>query len=139
MARGIFSRGAVLDIVPPLREARGEFDPSYLSLGLDGFVSWRAASIATNETARLIWRTEGPDFVVVWEETQGPSGGRLLDSPCTGVQTSGLQATNRSLAMPLLARIMTAHRGVMEWTSKPGFKVLLRWPLAQQARIENAP
>ena len=139
MARGISSRGAVLDIVPPLREARGEFDPSYLSLGLDGFVSWRAASIATDETARLTWRTEGPDFVVVWEETQGPSDGRLLDSPCTGVPTSGLQATNRSLAMPLLARIMTAHRGVMEWTSKPGFKVLLRWPLAQQARIENAP
>jgi len=138
--REAFARGgAVLDVVPPSREVRGEFDPSYLSLGLDGFVSWRAASLAINEMARLTWRSEGRDFVVAWEETQGPSGGHLRDSPSAEAQASGLQATNRSLAMPLLARIMTAHRGVMEWTSKPGFRVLLRWPLAQQARIENAP
>ena len=50
--------GANLEIVRPIQESQGEFDPSHLGLGLDSFVSWRAASVATNDTARLSWRTD---------------------------------------------------------------------------------
>ena len=101
-------------------------------------MSWRAGAVATQETARLSWRTEDRHFEVTWEETRGLPNREPEDAPETGSLTSSLQATNRALAMPLLARIMTAHRGSLAWTSKPGFKVILRWPLEQQARVESA-
>ena len=37
----------------PFQESEGEFDPSHLGLGLDSFVSWRAASVATDDTATV--------------------------------------------------------------------------------------
>ena len=73
-ARLFRAGGAVLEIVRPLRGmARGEFDPSYLSLGLDAFVSLESGlDSSTDETARLTWTDRGSDFEVVWEETHEP-------------------------------------------------------------------
>lgn len=129
--------GADLEIVRPAEESPGEFDPSHLGQALDAFVSWRAPAIPPGSTARLAWRTEDQHFEVTWEETHEEIR-RAGDGASAGTPSSGLEATNHAMAMPLLARILTAHHGVLEWSAGPGFRVRLQWPLVQETLAECA-
>jgi hypothetical protein len=127
--------GAALEISPPREDRRGEFDPSYLGLGLDAFVAWRATSVSAGQTASLSWRTEGSEFDVSWRESPGPAA--CQDAGASqGPPRSGLCATLSSLGLPLLARMITAHRGILEWHGKPRFQVRFRWPMTLSVPTE---
>jgi len=54
---------------------------------------------------------------------------------CDG--SPALWAARQPLALPPLARVMTAHRGTMEWSREPEFHALLRWPLNQSDRLKT--
>ena len=118
-------------IGPPSHESVGEFDPMCLTLGLDAFVRWRAWAMPSDRQARLTWRTGDGQFHVRWEEKSRP------EVPNSKASSSGAAAADcagtavRSLGLPLLARVMTAHHGSMEWSREPDFSVTLRWPLCQ--------
>jgi hypothetical protein len=129
--------GASLEISPPREDRRGDFDPSYLELGLDAFVAWRASSIAAGQTASLSWRTEGSEFEVSWGESPDSAAVRHAEAG-QGPPRSGLRATISSLGLPLLARMITAHRGILEWEGTPLFQVRFRWPMTLSEPAECA-
>jgi hypothetical protein len=41
--------------------------------------------------------------------------------------------------MPLLARVMSAHHGLMEWKKDQAFEIRLRWPLNQPSSTAGEP
>jgi hypothetical protein len=129
--------GGTLEILPPARESPGEFDAIHLSLGLDALLSWRCSLLSGDQMARLSWRTNESDFEVSWQESRAfprRHGDRAL-RPCGKPATASRIV--QSLAIPLLARVVTAHRGLMELSQEPEFKVVLRWPLNQPERSES--
>ena len=99
-----------LAIVPPAEECSCAFDPMLLSGGFDAFLRWRASMLLPGQRARLSWRTVGR-----------PTRGVLAGEPGRasirrGIRTRSLpgagDARSRSpmLALPLLARVVTAHQ-----------------------------
>jgi hypothetical protein len=131
-AQWFASGQGTLEIAPPKQESHGEFDPMCLSMGLDALARWRAAVLAADQSARFSWRTGGGQFEVRWEERErcAPADSALFplrsDSKCTAAS-----AAPQPLALPLLARMLTAHGGTLEWNRKPHFQALMRWPLNQ--------
>jgi hypothetical protein len=132
------SGGSSLEVVPPQQESDGEFDPMCLTMGLDALVRWRSAAIAPGTSARISWRTGDGQFEVSWHESGATAPAPIQPpGPCGPVSPS-LLAASQPLALPLLARVMTAHRGIMEWSGKPEFHTLLRWPLTQPDCLQTA-
>ncbi len=121
--------GASLSIVPPAHETPGQFDPMYLCMGLDVFVRWRASAISPEKQARLIWRTANSQFEMCWQELALANRPHDRTSGATERRASSCGPCTPSLALPLLARVMTAHQGTMQWSHEPDFRVQLRWPL----------
>jgi hypothetical protein len=109
-----------LEMFPSKQPAIGAFDPNRLGQGLDALVMWRAEVGAPGEPARLRWRVEEQQFRLDWEE---PSA-RGLDP----AERAGERA--ESLALPLLARVIAAHGGRLDWNVLAGLHIGLRWPLA---------
>ncbi len=125
------SRGT-LRMIPPASECAGDFDPMCLTMGLDALVRWRALAIPEGGAASLSWKTEGDQFEATWDESAGPPG---LPPTLTGPDGPGSTpplSAHQPLALPLLARVLTAHRGTIDWSFKPNFRTCLRWPLLQQ-------
>jgi hypothetical protein len=120
-----------LVIVPPAQESAGEFDPMCLSMGFDALLRWRASAVSPDQCPRLTWRTGDGRFEVSWHEPGAPARSQDGARRHTRPRPSSPCATHQSLALPLLARVMTAHSGTMEWSREPEFKVVLRWPLSQ--------
>ena len=131
------SRGGTLETIPPQRETAGEFDPMYLSMALDSLIRLRASVAPTEQNVQLSWRTCKLGFQVTWRETApvARSPGRALAA--TEDSQGPFNAAPPRLAIPLLARVMTAHQGTMEWGREPGFHVVLRWPLVQSRKVET--
>ena len=130
------------EIVPPGQESVGEFDPMYLTMGLDALVRWRASAIAFGQAARITWRTREGRFEVSWQEVGATAS--TPSRPCTQTSSDSPSpwGAHQPLALPLLARVMTAHRGTMEWSRDPAFHALLRWPLNQsseQPPVDDPP
>ncbi len=111
--------GRALGLDPPEAPTVGDFDPIRLGQGLDAFVSWRAAVGERGRPARLRWGAEAGQFHLVWSEP----GARALEA------RDAADDQREPLALPLLARIVSAHRGAVEVTSDDGLQVHLRWPL----------
>jgi hypothetical protein len=130
--------GGNLEILPPKQENVGEFDPMHLSMGFDAFMSWRGSVLSPDRTGLLSWRTIDDQFEVTWREVENStSRSDAFEEPSHSRETSGSSLIH-SLAIPLLARVMTAHGGVMNWSRESFFIVELRWPLTQPTNIESA-
>jgi hypothetical protein len=115
--------GRALALDPPGSPTVGDFDPVRLGEGLDAFVSWRAAVGERGRPARLRWGADDGQFHLVWSEP----GARALEA------RDAADDQHEPLALPLLARIVSAHRGAVEVASDDGLQIHLRWPLVGSA------
>src|SRR5262249_5849987 len=120
-------------------ESAGQFDPMYLAMGFDALVLWRASNLFAGQSARISWRAADGEFQVTWHESGDPAPASIQPSVevCAG-STSPCMA-HLALALPLLARIMTAHSGKLHWSREPQFHALLSWPLDQLSALPSAP
>ncbi len=125
-----------LELVPPEQESAGEFDPMCLTMGFDALARWRASAVSAGQSARISWRTGDDQFEVSWHESGGTAHAPIRPPAQTSPGSPSLWAAHQPLALPLLARVMTAHRGTMEWSWEPEFHALLRWPLNQSDRLK---
>jgi hypothetical protein len=125
--------GRELELVPPAEERPGEFDPICLGMALDAFVEWRAHTMSPVGLARLGWRMEGDQILVDWVETpQRELPGAscpLAEASCTPPTTPRTD----ELALPLLARVLTAHRGSLRRSPGPEVNYEFRLPLRHSA------
>ncbi len=129
-----------LDIArSPLEESAGEFDPMCLTMGFDALARWRAAALSPGQSAQLSWGTRDGQFEVSWIEHAGKV--TTVDRPQTSsvAGSSSPWSARQPLALPLLARVMTAHRGTMEWGMEPQFHTRLRWPLNLSEQLNKVP
>jgi hypothetical protein len=124
-------RGRALQVAPPGEDGPTDFDPMYLGLALDAFVAWRAEAGHAKFQTRLSWKVEDDSLEVTCEEVR-PAG------ICPAVERQRASAGSSrplghidSLALPLLARIVSAHRGYLETSSEPDFTMRLRFPRFQ--------
>jgi enamine deaminase RidA (YjgF/YER057c/UK114 family) len=128
--------GAELEIVAPPAEATVEFDPMHLASALDAFLSWRASTSTPGQGVRLSWRPIEDDFEISWRESEREPDGAGDASLAANHGARCASRTVQALALPLLARVMSAHGGAMEWASEGRFQVHLRWPLRQDKECE---
>src|SRR5262249_4604588 len=96
----------------------GDYDPIRLASGLDAFVEWRSEVGEAGSPASLCWAIRGDRFEVAWHE---PAAGGLSrpDPP---------QAGPDPLALPLLARVITAHGGNTALDVGDGLRIEASWP-----------
>jgi hypothetical protein len=128
--RSKFTRiGRTLEVDPPRQDVSGDFDPMHLGLGLDAFIDWRAEKNSGAGNPRLSWRIDADFFEIAWSEghAPGPGGCPKREARPTADETSRCGAVD-CLALPLLARIVSAHGGSQETTPEPHFGLKLRWP-----------
>ncbi|MDG3006961.1 hypothetical protein [Paludisphaera mucosa] len=121
-------QGLTLTIEPPAGESTGEFDAMRLSSALDGFIAWRASRLSPGGGAVLSWWTTARHFEVEWREFAAAP----LDASPPGPTSphAALASTTQSLSLPLLARVVSEHRGRLDWTPRPDAEARLRWPLS---------
>jgi hypothetical protein len=124
--------GRRLEIVPPGQEDAGELDPMCMASALDAFVRWRAGAMPQDQVARFSWTTCGGNQEAVWHESGSTGVCRNRPAPACTSRRAGPTATIASLALPLLARVITAHRGSVERSGAGNFEVKMRWPLNLQ-------
>ena len=110
--------GRRLDWAPPAMPAIGYFDPRRLIEGLDALVGWRAGEGGHDGPVLLTWRRVDDHFHLEWSEE-----GLRPDEPL-----EGRDGRSVSMALPLLASIMTAHGGSLSVSSRGGLVVRMTWP-----------
>ena len=104
---------------PPAQVARGWFDPTRLLQALDALMNWRAGVDGHDEAGRLAWSSDDTHLQLDWIETHAhPSG-----------QVEARDARAISMALPLLAQVMSAHGGTLAVANTGGFAIGLRWPI----------
>ena len=130
--------GATLIVSPPDEDVACEFDPMQLSMGLDALVCWRGSALSEGDKAHLHWRIDEESLEVTWCESRDGAHQDAARKQKADPGASG-SSTIHSLAMPLLARVMTAHHGSTEWKREQAFEVRLRWPLNQPASTASEP
>ncbi len=102
----------------PMTGVVGTFDPTPLIQALDALIAWRATQGRRGDPARIAWSAEDVDLRLEWiEEVSVPSG-----------PLEGREGRSISLALPMLARVMTAHRGSLAISRQGGLCVRMRWP-----------
>ncbi len=114
------SIGRRLDWSPPPTPAVGRFDPRRLIQGLDALVAWRSGEGGGDEPARLAWAGDAGRFLLEWSE----------DGPAPAEPLEGRDCRSVSMALPLLAHVMTAHGGSLAVSRRGGLVVRLSWPTA---------
>jgi len=122
-----------LTFEPPAREEAGAYDAMRFSSALDAFVAWRAASLSPGGAAVLSWETTPHGFQVDWSESPSRMFEASPRRPASPHES--LAATARSLALPLLARVVAEHRGRLSWTPRPRVQASLRWPLLAEPPV----
>ena len=136
--RGAFEReSASLAIRPPSHEAAGEFDAMRLSSALDGFIAWRASRVGPGGRATLSWATTRRHFELQWTETASPVAATRASAPLCPI--AALAVTGRSLALPLLARVVAEHRGRLTWSPGNPAELRIRWPLIVSVAAPPGP
>jgi len=125
------ARGRTLEADPPAEEGLGDYDPMRLGSGLDAFIAWRLEDGPSCGNVRLAWRVCQGWFEVEWSEVdrQIPAGVGSQGNPRS--DHSGDSRSGDSLALPLLARIASAHGGRVVFGRDPAFHLTVRWPQLQ--------
>jgi hypothetical protein len=100
----------------------GDYDPNCLGVALDAFIAWRASLGDSDCDARLRWWTRERRFQLEWDEPRAPGRGRRRAAAASSVYRT------ESLALPLLARVIAAHGGTMEFVEPSGRHLRLSWP-----------
>jgi hypothetical protein len=127
--RSLFTpNGRTLEVDPPWQEGSGDFDPMHLGLGLDAFVAWRADKSSANGNPRLSWRIDAGFFEIAWREGRSQNPGFSQERETRLTEETSPRIGVDCLALPLLARIVSAHGGYHETTRDPAFGLKLRWP-----------
>ena len=124
-------RGIAFEVESLVEEKPGDYDPMCLGSGLDAFVAWRLEDGTPCRTVRLAWQVNDGFFEVEWIESDcqhhaGIEPGGNSVSPRSGEGHAG-----DSLALPLLARVVAAHRGRVTFRRDPAFRLSVLWPQFQ--------
>ena len=121
--------GQPLEIAPPDQESSCAFDPMLLSGSFDAFLRWRASMVHPGQRACLSWHTTDTQLEVSWSET-------AIKATATRTQRHAhTSISDLSLALPLLARVITAHHGTIQLSPSAEFKVLFTCPLEQPETV----
>jgi hypothetical protein len=122
------ANGRNLEADPPDHDACGDLDPMYLVLGLDAFVAWRAEASVSDWRCRLSWRLSRGRLEVLWREL--PPKDEVRSRACEKSDPGPRRSSScvDSLALALLARVVSAHGGSLETTFDSGFGMKLGWP-----------
>jgi signal transduction histidine kinase len=115
--RWLGDQGRRLELLAPIEPAAGCFDPARLIQGLDALAAWRAAAGTPGSPVHLSWQGQDSQLILDWFEPgqashAAPPGD---DQPI-------------SLALPVVARVVTAHGGTLKIGSRRGARFTLRWP-----------
>jgi hypothetical protein len=116
--RTLEGRGRRLVLQPPGEASVGEFDPSRLSQGLNEFVAWRARAEPGGTAVLLRWGVDGGELTMEWDDPDSLTPD--LAARCPGAPPP--------LALPILARVMTAHGGRLTLEPGRGLRVRCQWP-----------
>jgi hypothetical protein len=108
-----------LEWCPPPEPARGRFDPRRLLTALDALLTWRAEVGECGGAARLSWSIDETRLRIDWIEALSPAGRKA-----EARETRAL-----SMALPLLARVMTTHGGSLKLEHRDRFVLQLHWPI----------
>jgi len=111
--------GQGLELLAPDAPAIGEYDPARMAQGLDAFVAWRGDSGRAGGSTLLRWWTDDGHFHLDWTEVSDDGRDPSNERP----------EQPESLALPLLARVVTAHTGTLDIDVRDGLRLRLRWPL----------
>jgi len=116
------ARERELTLVPPHEPDVGDFDPVRLTESLDAFVRWRAEVGEARSPAMLRWGVRDGRFELQWHE------------PRAGKPAGAAPGTARPdpLALPLLARVITAHGGTTTLDVDEGLRLEATWPLVMR-------
>lgn len=112
-------RNRSLHLLAPKTPDVGDFDPIRLADCLDSFVHWRAEVGEVGQPAQLAWGIAENHFLIEWDEQC--SVGRGGSDPDSGLTDP--------LALPLMARVLSAHGGSMTLDSHDGLHLRASWPL----------
>jgi len=116
--------GRQLTLDAPKEPDVGDLDPIRLSGALDGFVEWRADATNCAEPIVLRWGKAEGDLYFEWIESGSLDAGEPEPEP------AGMKA----LSLPLLARVVAAHRGRFQVQQDVGFHVAASWPATISSR-----
>jgi hypothetical protein len=127
------TKGRTIRLDPPECPVPADFDPAQLGAGLDAMATWRASAVDVLTLTRVAWRAHEGSIELLWEEVP-------IDEPpvppdvADGIPRREGNSTSRpvdALALPLLARIVAAHGGRLQYSREPALVVRLRWPQFQ--------
>ncbi len=121
-------RGITLRADPPAEEVLGEYDPMHLSSALDAFIAWRLEAGSSCGNARIAWRVQEGNFEIEWNEADGHVPGIVDSENNLWPQGPEESCSCDSLALPLLARIVSAHGGRVTFTCDPTCRLVVLWP-----------
>lgn len=121
--RLVQSKGANLFWSRPKADPVGTFDPMRLTDALERFVNSRADEILPGTMVHVSWSAEGGRFRFSWDE-KNPAGNR---TPAVSLAGDGYRISN--MALPMLARVMALHGGVVSVRSGDECGLELRWPM----------
>jgi hypothetical protein len=109
------ARGRTLEFAPPREESRAVLDGVLLAHALDSLVAWRAEEGGEDEPVRLAWHSGSGQIDLTWDEPR--------TRPCRPRRDSV-----PTLALPLLARVASAHGGHLVVSDDDGFRVEVLLP-----------
>jgi hypothetical protein len=135
------SRGPAIRLDPPECPVTGDFDPAHLGAGLDAMAAWRASAVDVGTLTRIAWRARDGSIEVLWEEVPSdePPVPPEVAEGFPGREGKSSSRPVDALALPLLARIVAAHGGRLQYARDPALVVRLRWPQYQPvARCDEA-
>ena len=113
------AQGRRLDWHAPLTNAGGWFDPVSLIQGLDVLLFCRAKVGAPGQSASITWSTDPTAFHLEFVE----------ESAALSLPFEGRESRSLSMALPLLARMMSAHQGTLSIENENGLRIRLDWPI----------
>jgi hypothetical protein len=137
-SRVLAERGRLLVLGRRGGDAEGAFDPIRLGQALDDLVAWRARDGTPGTALRLRYGTDEGSFGLEWDEPGGRPqerrdqpwpGPASLEQICDDGAGDVATAAYRALTIPVLARVMALHGGLLETTDSGRWRLRLRWRL----------
>jgi hypothetical protein len=124
------TRGRAIRLDPPECPVTGDFDPAQLGAGIDAMAAWRAATVNDGTLTRVAWCSRDGSIEVLWEEVPSDDPPVPIEAADGSPRREGNSSSRPvdALALPLLARIVAAHGGRLQFARDPALAVRLQWP-----------